>query len=136
MTTPTKVQIAAALEELRDKGITEGGVRCALAAAAEAGEQKTAEAPQPSRGAGINKSTQPTGTPKLDHATIERCAQEGTEFLKGLVAVWRKENGKITRFDAADCLEQAIEGYAAAIRAMKEQAPHSFEDNPLDWRRP
>lgn len=57
---------------------------------------------------------------EIEAATIERCAQEGVEFLRGLAGVWKKKNGRITRFVAADCLEQAIDGFAAAIRALKD----------------
>ena len=61
------------------------------------------------------KSMWPIGK---DAATIERCVQKIELFI-----VQNRINGEV----------QAL---INAIRALKDQAPHSFEDNPLDWRRP
>lgn len=55
----------------------------------------------------------------VEAATIKRCAQVA----------------KNTYINPASLLSPQ-EQIAATIMALINQAPHSFEDNPLDWRRP
>jgi hypothetical protein len=127
MTTPTQAQIEVAetivkqLHGLQGFDAWVNHIAKHLPAAAQVGEQ---DKPASRKLLNIFKAMWRDAEKEceeIEAATIERCAQEGVEFLQGLAATWRKVHGKIKPTDAANCLEQAIEGFAAAIRKLKDQ---------------